>query len=51
MLPRLDNPRIMDVGCGTGVVTIELARLSGGSIVGVDTDKLALDKLQLMARK
>jgi len=51
ILPRLDKPRILDIGCGTGVVTIELARLSGGSIVGVDIDELALDKLRLMVRK
>jgi cyclopropane fatty-acyl-phospholipid synthase-like methyltransferase len=51
MLPQMNGPRILDIGCGTGVVTIELARLSGGSIVGVDIDELALDKLRLMARK
>jgi ubiquinone/menaquinone biosynthesis C-methylase UbiE len=36
MLPPLVEPRILDIGCGTGVATIELARLSGGIIVGVD---------------
>ena len=26
LLPKLDKPRILDVGCGSGVPTIELAR-------------------------
>jgi ubiquinone/menaquinone biosynthesis C-methylase UbiE len=45
MLPQLDKPRILDVGCGSGVSTLELARISGGNIVAVDIDKGALDKL------
>jgi ubiquinone/menaquinone biosynthesis C-methylase UbiE len=44
-LPQLDKPRILDVGCGSGVSTLELARMSGGDIVAVDIDKGALDKL------
>ena len=45
MLPQLDKPRILDVGCGSGVSTLELARMSGGDIVAVDIDRGALDKL------
>jgi ubiquinone/menaquinone biosynthesis C-methylase UbiE len=37
-LPRLDHPRILDVGCGTGDVAIELARLGGGEVFGIDLD-------------
>ncbi|MFX0100078.1 MAG: class I SAM-dependent methyltransferase [Candidatus Hodarchaeota archaeon] len=44
MLPRLEKPRILDLGCGTGFSTIELARLSGGEIVGIDIDQPALEK-------
>jgi SAM-dependent methyltransferase len=44
MLPRLDKPRILDIGCGSGVPTIELARLSGGEVIGIDTDQTALDR-------
>ena len=43
MLPKLDNPRILDVGCGSGVPTMELARLSNGTIVGFDIDQSLLD--------
>lgn len=38
--------RILDIGCGTGMQTMELARLSGGSLVGVDPDGAALEILR-----
>ena len=43
MLPILDKPRILDVGCGSGVPTMELARLSNGTIVGFDIDQSLLN--------
>jgi ubiquinone/menaquinone biosynthesis C-methylase UbiE len=45
MLPELHHPRILDVGCGPGAVTLELARLSGGQVVGLDIDRAALEVL------
>ncbi len=45
MLPELERPCILDVGCGSGVPTLELARLSGGEVVGIDIDQQALDRL------
>lgn len=47
LLPTVKNPHILDIGCGTGVPTIELARISGGDVVGVDIDEIALDVLQI----
>jgi ubiquinone/menaquinone biosynthesis C-methylase UbiE len=44
MLPRMDKPRILDIGCGSGVPTLELARLSQGEAMGIDIDQPALDK-------
>lgn len=44
-LPELDRPRILDIGCGSGVPTVELARLSNGEIIGVDIDQCQLDRL------
>ena len=46
MLPKLEDPHILDIGCGTGVPTLELARLSKGRIMGIDIDKVSLDKLK-----
>jgi SAM-dependent methyltransferase len=45
-LPAIEKPRILDVGCGTGLPTLELARLSGGDIVGVDPNDEALETLR-----
>ena len=45
MLPQMDEPRILDVGCGSGVPTLELARLSKGEIIGIDIDQHSLDRL------
>ncbi|MFC2072737.1 class I SAM-dependent methyltransferase [Chloroflexota bacterium] len=44
-LPQLEKPRILDVGCGSGIPTMELARLSQGEVIGIDIDQPALDKL------
>lgn len=41
---------ILDVGCGTGVPTVRLAELSGGMVVGLDTDFDALQVLRRRAR-
>ena len=45
MLPELDKPHILDIGCGSGVPTMELARLSNGQIIGLDIEQSLLDKL------
>ena len=45
MLPELENPYILDIGCGTGVPAIELARLSNGQVLGLDIDQPLLDAL------
>jgi len=39
----MDKPRILDIGCGSGVPTLELARLSHGEVMGIDIDQPALD--------
>ena len=48
MLPQMDRPRILDIGCGAGIPTLELARLSQGEIIAIDIDQPALD---IFARK
>ncbi len=45
-LPKLDRPRILDAGCGTGVPTMELAKLSNGEITALDIDQTLLDILK-----
>ena len=45
LLPILNNPRILDIGCGSGVGTIHLAKLSHGRITAIDIDRNRLNKL------
>jgi cyclopropane fatty-acyl-phospholipid synthase-like methyltransferase len=45
MLPDLDSPRILYMGCGQGGPWLELARLSGGRMTGLDIDQSALHEL------
>lgn len=51
LLPRIEKPKILDIGCGSGVPTIELARLSKGYVTGMDIDKSQLEKLKAKVRK
>lgn len=47
LLPPLpDQPQILDLGCGPGMQTLALARLTNGSVTGVDNHPPYLDQLQ-----
>jgi SAM-dependent methyltransferase len=46
-IPPISQPRILDAGCGTGLPTLELARLSDGEITAVDPDEGAIETLRL----
>jgi len=46
LLSSLEQPRILDIGCGLGQQTMELARLSGGEVTGIDIDHSAISRLQ-----
>jgi ubiquinone/menaquinone biosynthesis C-methylase UbiE len=45
------HPLILDIGCGPGVQTIELARISNGKIIALDNHQAFLDKLMEQATK
>jgi ubiquinone/menaquinone biosynthesis C-methylase UbiE len=45
------EPRILDVGCGPGMQTVELAKISGGLITAVDTHQSFLDELEKRAEE
>ena len=51
MLPKRPFPCILDIGCGSGVPTMELAKLSDGGIVAIDTSQTALDRLASKIKK
>jgi cyclopropane fatty-acyl-phospholipid synthase-like methyltransferase len=46
LLPAMDHPRVLDIGCGSGAATMEIVRLGGGEVVGIDTDASALSELR-----
>ena len=49
MIPPLKRPAILDIGCGSGDPTLELARLSNGNITALDINQQSLDELQQKA--
>jgi SAM-dependent methyltransferase len=44
-----DRPYILDIGCGKGVQTIDLARLSGGHVIALDNHEPFLTELEANA--
>ena len=43
IIPIIENPRILDVGCGSGVPTLMMAEKFNGKITAVDTDTKSID--------
>ena len=49
MVDLSKEPYILDIGCGTGMQTIELAKISKGKIIALDNCQAFLDKLMQKA--
>lgn len=45
------TPDILDVGCGTGAQTLDLARLTGGTVTAVDSHAPFLARVAALARE
>jgi len=45
------HPFILDIGCGPGVQTIELAKISNGKIIAIDNHQAFLDTLSTQSQK
>ncbi len=45
LIPKMDTPRILDIGCGPGMQTLCLARCTDGDIVAVDNHQPFLETL------
>jgi len=43
-LPNLKGKRVLDLGCSSGIFTIELARLGAKEVIGIDRNKLIRHK-------
>jgi ubiquinone/menaquinone biosynthesis C-methylase UbiE len=50
-IPKIENPKILDLGCGTGVSTLEFAKLTNGKITAIDSDKKCLNWLNKKIEK
>ena len=46
-----EHPLILDIGCGQGMQTIELARISKGTVIAVDNHQTFLDLLVKQVKK
>ena len=53
LLPRLhEDARILDVGCGPGTITVDLARIAtAGSVVGLDRSEDVIGEARATARQ
>jgi ribosomal protein L11 methyltransferase len=47
----IDGRRVLDVGCGSGILAIGAVRLGAASALGVDTDPLAIEATAANARR
>ncbi len=48
---ELAGGRVLDVGCGSGILAIAAARLGAASVLGVDTDPIAVEATAANARR
>jgi len=51
MIPKINQPNILDIGCGPGLQTIKLAKMSNGKIIAIDIHQPYLDQLKQTAKK
>jgi ubiquinone/menaquinone biosynthesis C-methylase UbiE len=51
IIPKINQPRILDIGCGPGIQTIKLAKLSDGEVIGIDIFQQYLDQLDGLIKK
>jgi ribosomal protein L11 methyltransferase len=48
---RLAAARVLDVGCGSGILAIAAARLGAASVLGLDVDPIAVEATDANARR
>jgi ribosomal protein L11 methyltransferase len=48
---RLDGARVLDVGCGSGILSIAAAKLGAATVLGLDTDPIAIESTDANAAR
>jgi ribosomal protein L11 methyltransferase len=48
---RIDGARVLDVGCGSGILAIAALKLDAAEALGVDTDPIAIESTLANARR
>ncbi len=48
---RVDGARVLDVGCGSGILAIAAVKLGAAGALGVDTDPIAIESTLANARR
>jgi len=51
LIPPVKNPKILDIGCGPGMQTIHLAKISKGTVIGIDIFEQYLDQLRHLIKE
>jgi ubiquinone/menaquinone biosynthesis C-methylase UbiE len=51
IIPRIKKPKILDIGCGPGLQTIDLAEISIGELIAIDIHQPYLDQLNKLIIK
>ena len=51
IIPKIDNPKILDVGCGSGTPTLFIIEKFGGEITAVDSDPESINILREKVNK
>ncbi len=46
IIPVIESPLILDIGCGSGVPTLTLAEIYNGRIIAIDVDTKSTDRLK-----
>lgn len=51
MIPPIRGAKILDIGCGPGLQTIKLAKLTDGIVIGIDIHQPFLDQFENSVKK